>query len=49
MLSIAKRFNEAIKEHWAVENNLSWKVYVAFSEDNSMKRAGKAAENLFVV
>lgn len=48
-VSTAKRFNEAIREHWGIENNLHWILDVAFDEDNSMKRAGNAAENFSVI
>ncbi len=29
----AKRLNEAIKSHWAIENNLHWCLHVIFKED----------------
>lgn len=48
-LSTAKKFNETIREHWGIENNLHWMLDVAFNEDNSMKRAGNAAENFSVI
>lgn len=48
-ISTAKKFNEAIREHWGIENNLHWILDVAFNEDNSMKRAGCAAENFSVI
>ena len=48
-LSTAKKFNEAIREHWGIENNLHWILDVAFNEDNSTKRAGNAAENFSVI
>jgi predicted transposase YbfD/YdcC len=48
-ISTAKMFNEAIREHWGIENNLHWILDVAFNEDNSMKRAGYAAENFSVI
>lgn len=48
-ISTAKKFNEAIREHWRIENNLHWILDVAFNEDNSMKRAGHAAENFSVI
>ena len=48
-ISTAKKFNEAIREHWGIENNLHWILDVAFNEDNSMKRAGDAAENFSVI
>lgn len=48
-LSTAKKFNEAIRQHWGIENNLHWILDVAFNEDSSMKRAGNAAENFSVI
>lgn len=48
-ISTAKKFNEAIRQHWDIENNLHWILDVAFNEDNSMKRAGNAAENFSVI
>jgi len=47
-VSIAKRFNEAIREHWGIKNSLHWILDVALIEDDSMKRAGNAAENFSV-
>jgi predicted transposase YbfD/YdcC len=44
-VSTAKKFNEAIREHWGIENKLHWVLDVAFGEDGSTKRAGTAAEN----
>jgi predicted transposase YbfD/YdcC len=41
----AKLFNNAIREHWGIENKLHWTLDVAFGEDKSNKRAGHAAEN----
>lgn len=41
----AETFNNAIREHWAIENKLHWTLDVAFNEDKSNKRAGHAAEN----
>lgn len=43
--STAQKFNEAIREHWGIENRLHWVLDVAFGEDDSTKRAGTAAEN----
>lgn len=43
--STAQKFNEAIREHWGIENRLHWILDVAFGEDGSTKRAGTAAEN----
>lgn len=44
-VSTAQKFNEAIREHWGIENRLHWVLDVAFGEDGSTKRAGTAAEN----
>ena len=41
----AEIFNNAIREHWGIENKLHWTLDVAFGEDKSTKRAGHAAEN----
>lgn len=38
-------FNHAIREHWGIENKLHWLLDIAFGEDASNKRAGKAAQN----
>ncbi|MBD0296255.1 MAG: ISAs1 family transposase [Flavisolibacter sp.] len=45
----AKKFNEAIREHWGIENNLHWSLDVAFDEDSSQKSAGNAAENFAII
>jgi len=38
-------FNNAVREHWGIENKLHWTLDVAFGEDSSNKCAGHAAEN----
>ncbi len=43
--SNAACFNSYIREHWGIENSLHWTLDVVFSEDQSRKRAGNAAEN----
>lgn len=45
----AKRFNEAIRRHWSIENNLHWCLDVVFKEDSSHKQAGNAAENFAII
>ena len=41
-----KRFAEAVRGHWGVENQLHWVLDVCFGEDQSRARTGYAAENL---
>jgi predicted transposase YbfD/YdcC len=45
----AEYFNKAIRNHWAVENNLHWVLDVQFNEDESRKRKDNAAENFAIV
>jgi predicted transposase YbfD/YdcC len=40
-----KRFAEAVRGHWSVENSLHWILDVVFGEDDSRVRVGHAAEN----
>ncbi len=44
-VSTAQKFNEAVREHWGIENRLHWVLDVTFGEDGSTKRAGTSAEN----
>lgn len=41
----AKKFNQAIRGHWAIENNLHWSLDVLFQEDASLKKKGNSAKN----
>ncbi len=41
-----KRFADAVRGHWGVENQLHWVLDVCFGEDQSRARSGYAAENL---
>jgi predicted transposase YbfD/YdcC len=45
----AVKINAAIREHWAIENQLHWTLDVAFGEDKSQKRAGYAAQNFSLI
>lgn len=45
----AKYFQEAVRTHWQVENNLHWILDVVFSEDDSKKQAGNAAQNFSLI
>jgi len=45
----AMRFNELIRQHWSIENNLHWHLDVTFKEDACRARTGFAAENLSIM
>ena len=42
----AKRFGQAVRGHWGVENNLHWSLDVTFREDDSRARTRNAAQNM---
>lgn len=44
-----KRFAEAARDHWGVENGLHWCLDISFREDDSRVRKGHAPENLAVI
>lgn len=41
----AKRYAKAMRNHWAIENNLHWQLDVSFAEDNSRIAKRNGAEN----
>jgi len=41
----AKRFAEAVRGHWLIENNLHWQLDVTFREDQSRLRRGNSDVN----
>ncbi len=45
----AQRFAHAVRQHWAIENNLHWQLDVTFDEDKLRARMNNAAQNLAVV
>lgn len=45
----AQQFADAVRSHWAIENNLHWTLDVTFKEDLSRLRKGHGAKNMAVV
>ena len=43
-LKSAKEFNQLIRSHWQIENNLHWQLDITFCEDASRKRKGNSAK-----
>ncbi len=44
-----KKIAKVVRQHWAVENKLHWKLDVGLSEDDSRIFRGNAAENLAAI
>ncbi|QZT38635.1 ISAs1 family transposase [Halosquirtibacter xylanolyticus] len=42
----AEKFNQFIRSHWAIENNLHWTLDVTFNEDKQQRKKNHAAENM---
>lgn len=49
LLSDPQHFNQIIRQHWSIENQLHWSLDVTFKEDMSTKQAGNAAENFSII
>ncbi len=45
----AKKMNDIIRKHWAIENNLHWQLDVILSEDNDLKNIEASAENMNII
>jgi predicted transposase YbfD/YdcC len=45
----ATAFADAVRSHWAIENNLHWTLDVTFNENQSRLRAGHGAKNMAVI
>jgi predicted transposase YbfD/YdcC len=45
----AKKIEEAVRAHWAIENNLHWMLDVSFGEDKSMKTNPIAVQNFSMI
>lgn len=41
----AGHFNQIIRKHWSIENNLHWQLDVSFNEDKQRKRYKNAMQN----
>jgi len=44
-----KRFAEAVRDHWTIENQLHWVLDIAFREDDNRVRDRNAASNLSIL
>ena len=44
-----RRFAEAVRDHWAIENRLHWQLDVTFQEDQCRVRKGHADANLSIL
>jgi predicted transposase YbfD/YdcC len=42
----AKRYGQALRKHWGIENNCHWQLDIAFREDSNQTQQRNAAENL---
>jgi len=45
----AARLNQAVRQHWRIENSLHWCMDVAFGDDQMRVRTGHAAHNFAVL
>jgi len=45
----AEVIGKAVRLHWGIENQLHWQLDVSFSEDQSRKREGCAAQNFSLI
>jgi len=45
----ARKFAQAVRQHWSIENNLHWQLDVTFDEDKLRMRVKNAAQNLSIM
>ncbi len=45
----AKKFGDAVRNHWGIENSVHWVLDVGFREDESRKRKGNSAFNFTIL
>jgi len=43
------KFAKGVRSHWGIENSLHWQLDISFSDDQSRKRAGNAAQNFGIL
>lgn len=44
-----RKLNEAVRSHWAIENNLHWTLDVIFNEDRKLKKKDFSAANFNII
>lgn len=42
-------YNQQVRAHWGIENQLHWSMDVTFGEDKSRKRAANSAQNFGLI
>ena len=45
----ARRFADAVRSHWSIENRLHWQLDVTFQEDQCRVRKGHADANFSIL
>lgn len=45
----AESFNNDIRSHWSIENNLHWNLDILFNEDKCLKKNGNSAANFNMI
>jgi predicted transposase YbfD/YdcC len=49
LLENSESFNQKIREHWQIENQLHWTMDVVFKEDASRKRSKNSSQNFALI
>jgi len=49
LIGNASQFNQMVRSHWNIENQLHWSLDVQFGEDDSRKRIRNAAQNFSTI
>lgn len=45
----ARKFAQAVRQHWSIENNLHWQLDITFDEDKLRARINNAAQNMSIL